>query len=239
MKEIGQLLKDARKSKELTQQQVADAIGIGLRDYQHYEAGRFPKHKRGAVPALEKLLEIDIYDKIYHSDNSEYNVSEPSAPYLSKRRILKNEKGPLMVPLVSVSAQAGYSKSYDHSDFINQLEHYPILPGVDPHGAIWRYFQVDGDSMHDVLENGTFVLSSQVPKEDWNEIKDFMVYVIVTEFLVTIKYAVKRGSELILIPKNKSYKQIAVPFSNITEIWKYRRHIDWNVSAGEMLTIEI
>ena len=70
-------------------------------------------------------------------------LKEPDTTYIAKRRDQKINGGQFMVPLVPVSAQAGYSKSYTSSDFIHNLDVYPIVPGIDPHGAIWRYFQVE------------------------------------------------------------------------------------------------
>lgn len=67
------------------------------------------------------------------------HVSEPAEPYLKRRQAQKNHSGPFMVPLVPVTAQAGYSQAYNNTDFINQLEYYPIVPGIDPHGAISRH----------------------------------------------------------------------------------------------------
>ncbi len=166
-------------------------------------------------------------------------VTDNQETYLQTRRGIKQKDGPHMVPLVPVDAQAGYSKSYNNTDFLNKLEYYPIVPGVDPHGAIWRYFQVKGDSMLDFLHDGDYVLASQQPKEDWPDLKDYLVYVIVTEDLVTIKHVVKRKDQLILIPRNEKQKQIAVNVAEIKEIWKYRRHIGWNASSPKKLEIKI
>nr|WP_083520825.1 helix-turn-helix transcriptional regulator [Alicyclobacillus kakegawensis] len=55
------VLQSARKRKGLTQKQVADALGITLRSYQHYEYGeRTPP----LVKAMElaRLLDLDIYE---------------------------------------------------------------------------------------------------------------------------------------------------------------------------------
>lgn len=158
------IIKNARDKKGLTQQQVADFLGIGLRSYQHFEAGRFPAFKTAPIIALEKHLGIKIYDKIYGDKKVSHETAtdEPDAQfnipkgitfietkdganeYLRKRRELKNHSGPYMVPLVPVAAQASYAKNFYDMAYIEKLESYPILPGVDPHGASCRYFQVKG-----------------------------------------------------------------------------------------------
>lgn len=161
--------------------------------------------------------------------------------YLEERQNQKLNSGTYMVPLVPVKAQAGYSRSYNNSDFLSELKSYPILPGVDPHGGIWRYFQVYGDSMLDFLNDGDYVLSNQIAKEDWPEIKDFQVYVIVTEDLVTIKRVFKRKhfKELVLVPENEMFDQRVINTEDIREIWRYRRHIGWNASSTKKFEIKV
>lgn len=237
IKQAIDIIKNGRYVLGLTQSDVADRLNIGLRQYQKIEDGNFPKYKTQQITDLEKILNISIYELIYERPDD--HVSEPFVPYHKQRLNKKINSGPLMVPLISIKAQAGYSKNYNNTDFIATMELYPIVPGIDPHGAIWRYFQVDGDSMLDFLNNGDYVLASQVPNEDWKVFKDFNVYVIVTENLVTIKYVAKRDEELILIPLNERHKQKLVPLKDVKEIWKYRRHIGWNASAGKKLEIKI
>lgn len=140
------LIKEAREEQGLTQQEIAESLGIGLRNYQHFEAGRFPKYKREPIKALEKMLGLNIYDIIY---NDATIVREDPSPYIETRRKQKNGSNPYLVPFVDIPAQAGYSRAYSNIDYIATLKQYPILPDVDPAGAEWRYFQVDGDSMED------------------------------------------------------------------------------------------
>lgn len=64
------------------------------------------------------------------------------------------------MPLVTIKARAGYLSSYENIDLINSLDKYAIPPGVSYTGAIWRYFEVDGDSMEPALQRGDYVLCS-------------------------------------------------------------------------------
>ena len=63
---FGNRLKKARKSKNLTQKQLAESIGINQKQYQHWERGRaepsFDKVKR-----LSYVLEADIEWLLYGS----------------------------------------------------------------------------------------------------------------------------------------------------------------------------
>lgn len=58
---LGELLKTARTAKGMTQKQVAEALGIQVKHYQHYEySKRIP---RGEIMIkLVKTLDLDLND---------------------------------------------------------------------------------------------------------------------------------------------------------------------------------
>jgi phage repressor protein C with HTH and peptisase S24 domain len=226
-KKSSELLREARESKGYTQAQVADYLGIGLRNYQHLESGRFPKYKTEVIKEVEKLLGIKIYDKLYNNATKvshETEKKEAAPSYLITRRQKKMLSEPFLVPLVPVKAQAGYASSYDNSDFLNNLELYPILPGINPRGAVWRYFEIQGDSMEPGLYGSDLVLVSMVPPEDWQDVKKEQVYVIVTSSDVFIKivYPLDRNTWL-LKSSNKKHKDRKIEVKDIKELWYFRR----------------
>lgn len=238
------------KSKSL----AAAELGVSERTIENYMHGnRYPK-----PPALVKLSKFLDFNLSELSDTEVQNVpreqlledegldrDQPQAPpksYLKARRDQKNHSGPFMVPLVPVASQAGYAKKYLDPIFIDQLELYPILPGIDPHGAQWRYFEVKGDSMEDTFKSGQYVLASQVIKEDWRNIENFYVYVIITGDQVMIKRLAKvKGKDYwAAISDNESaYHQFKLPVIEVKELWKYRRHIDWDASPRKKFEIKV
>lgn len=60
-----EILKKAREKKKLKQQDVADKIGITLRQYNKYEAGEFPKFKTDSIKAIDLLLGTRLHELIY------------------------------------------------------------------------------------------------------------------------------------------------------------------------------
>lgn len=60
---VRKTLQQARKAKGLTQQQVADYLGIPLRSYQHYEYEE-RKISLAIAARLAPVLDIDIYDLV-------------------------------------------------------------------------------------------------------------------------------------------------------------------------------
>lgn len=159
-----------------------------------------------------------------------------------ERLAKKNSSGPYMVPLVPIAAQAGYAKNFYDMAYIEKLETYPILPGIDPHGAIWRYFQVKGKSMEETFREGQFLLASQIVKEDWRNIENFYVYVVVTNEGLMIKRLAKvKGKDYwAAISDNESeFEQFKIPVIDVKELWKYRRHIEWDASPPKKFEVKV
>lgn len=169
-------------------------------------------------------------------------AQEDANDYLKKRLAQKNNSGPYMVPLVPVKAQAGYSKGYNNTDFLNKLDYYPILPGIDPHGAAWRYFEMQGESMEETFKDGQYLLTSQVIQEDWRNIDNYYVYVIITDEKVMVKRLAKvKGKDYwaAISDNEEKFPQFKLPVNQVCELWKYRRHIDWDASPKKKFEIKV
>jgi phage repressor protein C with HTH and peptisase S24 domain len=142
---------------------------------------------------------------------------------------------------VAQKAQAGYVKSYEQVDYLNSLEKYSLPPGVNPTGAVWSYFEVDGDSMEPTLYAGDMVLASMLPQEDWNDIKNFCVYVILADDKLMVKRIYKKSAaEWVLISDNEEgYPQVLLPVSSVKQVWVFRRHIRSRVAPPREFRIAI
>jgi len=233
------ILKKAREEKRITQSEMADRIargmkqGYSLRQYQRLEDGQFPKYKMNAVIQVDQILGTNlaaiIYDKNIHTFDEREDEQKPDteSEYLKKRRSQKNSAQPYLVPLVPMKAIAGYIKSYDQIEFLDTLEKYSLPPGVSPIGAVWQYFEISGDSMEPSFQSGDVVLTSQVPYDDWSYIRNFYVYIILTEKDLWIKhvYAESKDEWILISENDESYKPFVVKVADIRELWVMRRHI--------------
>jgi phage repressor protein C with HTH and peptisase S24 domain len=92
---------------------------------------------------------------------------------------------------------------------------------------VWSYFEVDGDSMEPTLTSGDIVLASMLPVEDWDDIKDFFVYVILTtENLLVKRIYRKSASEWILLSDNEeAAPQAVINVGEVKQVWTFRRQI--------------
>lgn len=222
-----EILRNAREAKGLTQTELAEKIGLSLRMYQRIEAGMFPKYKYDTIQQLDTILGTKLYDIIYDKNvPQETLVSEPE-PFIEKRRAGKQKENPFLVPLVPIKAQAGYVRAVDQQTYIDTLEKYALPPGVDPHGAIWRYWEIEGESMEPAFHSGDIILTSQVHRMDWENIRNFYLYVIVTQDRVLFKRVYcKNQLEWVLISENEDqFPQQLLPIEYIKEVWVFRRSI--------------
>jgi phage repressor protein C with HTH and peptisase S24 domain len=166
--------------------------------------------------------DVKILGKISQSTSKKSSQS-----YFEHRRGQKNLTSQLLVPLVGIKAQAGYVRGYEQTDFLETLDKYSLPPGVNSKGLEWSYFEVDGDSMEPTLTAGDVLLTSMLAHEDWNDIKNFCVYVILTneQLLVKRVYRKNENQWILLSDNEESYPQVLLDISNIKQVWTCRRHI--------------
>ncbi|MBB1284071.1 helix-turn-helix domain-containing protein [Flavisolibacter sp. BT320] len=225
-------LLEIRELAGFNQADFARKLGITREVVNKMEKGRMNVSKRTAA-RLQKFLqenplgvsagEVNILGKSSHETGSKVKTG-------SFRQQLWEEKtgdSTYLVPLVGIKAQAGYVKGFEQVDYMDTLEQYSLPPGVNPIGAVWRYFEVDGDSMEPTFNSGDIVLATMVPHEDWNDIKDFFVYVILTNDQLLIKRIYKKSAaEWVLISDNEDVApQVLIPVENVKQVWLFRRQI--------------
>jgi phage repressor protein C with HTH and peptisase S24 domain len=181
---------------------------------------------------LKLLIEKHSLNQFSHDVNilgkaSQKELKHSNQPYHLQRREQKTQDVPFRVPLVAIKAQAGYIKGYEQVDFMDGLEKYSLPPGINPTGAVWRYFEIDGDSMEPTLSAGDVVLATMVPVEDWNDIKNFSVYIILTADQLLIKRLYRKtATEWVMISDNEeAYPQVLLKVEDVKQLWLFRRHI--------------
>ena len=216
----------------LSQTDFAKKLGISREVINKMESGKMKVSKRTSA-RLQKYLEehpvgYNLGDVNILGKSSQ--VSEKRSRPVSFRQHLLEEKNGAsvyLVPLIGIKAQAGYVKGFEQTDFMDGLDQYSLPPGVNPIGAVWRYFEIDGDSMEPTLSAGDVVLATMVPHEDWDDIKDFCVYVILTGDQLLIKRLYKKShTEWVLISDNEEVApQKVLNTEDVRQLWLMRRHI--------------
>ena len=138
------------------------------------------------------------------------------------------EAGLIFVP---VAAQAGYSRKYMDPVYIDKLDRV-FIPGLKYKGDNFRYFEVEGDSMYPTLEEGMHVMAQKMEPEDWKNISNYYIHVIVTLSRVLIKRLYKKDDDtLVLISDNEDpYPQEKIKLEDIKELWLVKRKLDWRMT---------
>lgn len=221
---------EIRKSMGLNQEDFGRKLGYSREVVSKVENGRMEPSK-WFIEAVLKFQndhhflqggnDVKILGKFSH-EPKKFNQ-----PFYKQIRSLKNLPAEYLVPLVGIKAQAGYVKGFEQTDFIDTLEKYSLPPGVNPKGLEWSYFEVDGDSMEPTLSAGDILLTSLLPHEDWNDIKNFCVYVILTEEQLLVKRVCRKNDkEWVLVSDNsETNPQVSIDLSKIKQVWTLRRHI--------------
>jgi hypothetical protein len=225
-------IQEIRELAGLSQEEFGRLIGYTREVVNKVEKGKM-KASRWFQEAVQKWVEAHPFPGISQdfpeSFSHDVNIigKASSKAYLNTRLQQKNDTSPFIVPLVGVKAQAGYMKGYEQVDYLEALEKYSLPPGVNPTGAIWRYFEIDGDSMEPTLSPSDVVLATMVPVEDWKDIKNFGVYIIHTADQLLVKRLYRKSSsDWVMISDNdEAYPQVLLPVENVRQVWMLRRHI--------------
>lgn len=216
----------------ITHEEIADKIKITREYFSRLYNGKHPIRQKHIDDLLLRFPDVRVVFE---------ELSEPqSEKYHIKRRNQKqSQKGPTMVPFIPVKAQAGYVRAIDQEIYLDTLERFALPPGISGHGAIWRYWEIEGDSMEPVFKSGDIILTSLVHPMDWENMRNFYTYVIVTAERVLIKRIYcKNPLEWVLISENEeNYPQQLLPVEYIKEVWVYRR--TWSTRAEPTKRFEI
>lgn len=231
---------EIRKSLGLNQDSFSRKIGYSREVVSKVENGKMEPSKW----FVEAVLQFQN-DHQFHINGGDVKIlgkfsHSSKKPYLEQRQEQKNIPSQFLVPLVGIKAQAGYVKGFEQTDFIETLEKYSLPPGVNPKGLEWSYFEVDGESMEPTLSAGDVLLTSLLPQEDWNEIKNFYIYVILTDQQLLVKRVYRRNEkEWILISDNEANNpQVLLDLSKVKQVWTLRRQIRSKMPAPKQFKIQ-
>lgn len=199
-----------------------------------YSRAHFSVMKKENPEQLFKLI-MDEYSNIIEQ--------ESDSSYQQRRLRVKidGKQDDNTAPFVPVKAQAGYSHAYDQSEYIDSFERYALPPNITKHGAIWRYWEIAGESMLPTFKHKDVILTSQVHEMDWDQLRNFYCYVIVTDEHVLFKRIAQVDGRWIAISDNEDngYEQFEIDPRTVKEVWVFRRHIDSSAPVPKEFKIKI
>lgn len=199
-------LKHLRSVKGVTQQELADIIGI--------KRGMIASYETGTMPPLDVLQKIVNYfditmDGLLNSDLEQVTGHE------KKGGAIKSDKG---IPLMAnARAIGGFGNSHFAIDQKDVKDYY-IVPKFN-HQTVDFMIEVEGVSMHPKYSNGDIV-ACRIIKEhsfiQWNK-----AHLVATREQGILIKRIREGSSdkvLQMVSENKDYPPFEVPKKEITGI---------------------
>ncbi|EGV44238.1 LexA family transcriptional regulator [Bizionia argentinensis JUB59] len=158
---------------------------------------------------------VDSIKNYQNNKQSPYSLNEPNLPKL----ITVDSQGNENTVLVPVHAQAGYISGFGDPDYISTLPTYR-LPRLN--NGTFRMFEVKGHSMVPTLHSGCIVVGEYC--ENWYDLKDGQIYIIITEDGIVVKRVINRLEKygnLFLKSDNRSeFPSYILKPEEIKEVWK-------------------
>ncbi|MBD3582484.1 XRE family transcriptional regulator [Flavobacterium selenitireducens] len=209
-----------RQELNMTQQAFAKALRIkgSIADIE-----RGKTRLSGAVVA--RLLQVYSINPLWLYGESEQRHLEVTVPLMPKVVTLDVESNE-NIAMVNVKASAGYAHNLQDPEWYDTLPAFR-LPLPEYRNASFRAFQVQGDSMLPVLQQGEWVIAKA--EESLAGLSENSVYVVVLADTVVVKKAQLTTSGLRLISLNSLYPPIDLQPADVREMWRVTAKITSNL----------
>jgi transcriptional regulator with XRE-family HTH domain len=238
---LGQNIKYLRKAKGLTQDQLADKIGVNRAMIGSYEEGRAtPKLSAMSTLAHYFGVTLDALVTIDLSSEQELRQSSAQVDTVGKSlRILStivDRNNRELVTMVPVKASAGYLNGYADPDFIESLPRFDMPFSELAKERTYRAFQITGKSMEPV-PSGAYIVAEYT--QNWNDIKDGKAYILITQSDGVVYKRLFRESDQVLLLKsdNPEFEPYQIPVNSVSEVWRAVGYISFSLPEPDELSM--
>lgn len=232
--DLAHRIKDLRKAAGLTQQALADGLGLKRSALGAYEEGR-AEPKLATLVAMARYFGLTLDALVHGESDLERQQRRVTGGEL---RILSvpvdRSEGRERVAIVPVRASAGYLSGYGDPEYVEGLAHFNLPVRELAQEATYRMFQIEGESMLPIPD-GSYVLAHY--EEDWTRAGGMRPYIVVTrEHGVVFKRVENRldtHGDYLLISDNPDYEPYPVEPRDVVEMWRARAYLafDWPTPA--------
>ncbi len=238
-----------RKKKSLSQGDLADRLSIGRTSVSNYEKA-VSKPEFDTLITISKLFDTSLDDLINKdlsrvpknetsvgipASSAATNDPKPAYTTAIPTTVTVDNTGKENIVMVDVKAAAGYGSSIQEPSFFKKLPAFS-LPGPQFRNALFRAFEVDGDSMYDTLDHGDWVICRYLD-QSFHEIKDGYIHVLVTQDEVWVKRLLNRSKErekIVMLSDNEAYPPREVDVSDVKEIWLVKGRLGFNLRSRRL-----
>jgi len=237
---LGLNIRHLRKSKGLTQSELAKNIGVNRAMIGSYEENR-------AVPKLSVLQDIAYFFSISIDDLIKLNLDKDSPESAdvtgSKLRVVstvvdKSDKE--LITTVPIKASAGYTNGFADPEFVEELPHFSLPLNELSKERTYRVFQIKGDSMLPI-KSGSYIICEYL--SNWEDIIDNQTYIVISkdEGIVYKRLInnIAKSEELILKSDNTEYSPYTINANEVFEIWKALGFISFDLPERQSNDVNI
>lgn len=159
---------------------------------------------------------------------------EGNLPSLDNAKPLENFDF-MLIPVVHISAQAGYPRGAGNQEYIDQLPTMPVIVDRKYKGK-YRVFEVNGDSMDDSSRKAIYdkdkILCREIPFEMWKSklhIHDWYFVIVLREGDVTVKQITGHNTEtgdITCHPLNPLFDDFIINLNDVVELYNVIKIVD-------------
>ncbi|MFM1930846.1 MAG: hypothetical protein RL226_149 [Bacteroidota bacterium] len=228
MSQFASNIKHLRAERGLTQQQLAEALGLNRPVIGAYEEGR-SEPKISTLVHMASFFQVSL-DRLLGEDIQAGSVRTGSGLQVLPLPV-DRATGEELITVVPVRASAGYHSNFGDLEYIESLPRFDLPVKELARDRTYRLFQIEGDSMLP-LESGSYVLGSY--ESDHRRIGGGQRYVVVTGEDVVFKRVETdyERSCYRLISENPAYETYEVPMEEVKEFWQIRAYLSFGFPGG-------
>lgn len=230
-----QNIRHLRKSKKLTQAELAGHLGLGKGVISTYEDGK-AEPKISTLRLMSRFFGYNIHQLIEENIGQE---SSPITPHTTGQDlrvlpvVITHQENQEQIPLVPIKAAAGYLSGYADPTFVGSLPSFTLPFPELSKDRTYRIFQTTGDSMVPVPDSAYIIGEYLV---DWTQLADNECYVIITKndglVFKRVINQLHTSDELLLVSDNSDYAPYTIPSVEVIEIWRARGYTTFNLPSG-------
>ena len=213
------------------EKRFAESIGVKPAVINNYTKGK--QQSKPGFEVLHKIIEAYPEVNIEWLLNGKGEMLKGRKKGVTEKIIVATQdtKGNVTVPLINRKAAANYLSGHQTQEYFEELDAL-ILPNSLVSGKQYCAIQVSGDSMKPTLQDGDYVLCYRCDRQEWENLSDGEVCVIVSVTNgVQIKRIKNKLNENFLTCESDNYKKhppFDLAHEDIAEIWR----ATWKLSSS-------
>ncbi|MEM8999119.1 MAG: helix-turn-helix transcriptional regulator [Bacteroidota bacterium] len=227
------ILKQLRRKKNISQTDLAQAIGVSLRTIQLYE-------KKGANIPIKNLTKIAAYFDMNIAELYIHEVNEKNQAYVKNKAFstngnicypLENGSFLMMAPLLFIENQKGYVNNYPEKEMLKHVPQISFIIDV-MEGGSYMAFEISGNAMDDksleAVPNKSIVLGRKLTQDEWvpqniGLIQKTLVFVCKDRIFCKRLLKFDERKRTILchnLNTSPEYQDFEVPLTDIIEVYQ-------------------